>query len=231
MSGEGPFTHQARHQRKSVRTRARLMDAAVEVFARDGFEAASVNEIARRADVVNGTFYVHFKDKDAIAVEVAFKVAYDIARQIDGAMTHIDNAAERFSCATRQFIEIACGQPQWGWVLIRSAGYAPEVHRQVESYLRTDLERGVRQGLFDLEIDTFTVDAILSMILAALASRLRGDAGPEAASKVSEMVLRVLGVPAAAAKAFAWSPIELQGFKILTTPEADGVWVSDGAQT
>ncbi|MEI7573659.1 MAG: TetR/AcrR family transcriptional regulator, partial [Phenylobacterium sp.] len=171
MSGEGPFTHQARNQRKSVRTRARLMDAAVEVFARDGFEAASVNEIARRADVVNGTFYVHFKDKDAIAAEVAFKVAYDIARQIDGAMTHIDNAAERFSCATRQFIEIACGQPQWGWVLIRSARYAPEVHRQVESYLRTDLARGVRQGLFDLEIDAFTMDTILSMILAALAAR------------------------------------------------------------
>jgi hypothetical protein len=146
-------------------------------------------------------------------------------------MTHIDNAAERFSCATRQFIEIACGQPQWGWVLIRSAGYAPEVHRQVESYLRTDLARGVRQGLFDLEIDAFTMDTILSMILAALAARLRGDAGPEAASKVSEMVLRVLGVPAVAAKAFAWSPIELQGFKIQTTPEADGVWVSDGAQT
>ena len=57
------FGEAARGQGKSARTRARLMDAAVAVFARDGFEAASVNEIARAADVANGTFYLHFRDR------------------------------------------------------------------------------------------------------------------------------------------------------------------------
>ena len=49
---------------KSARTRAQLMDAAIAVLARHGIEAASVNEIARAAGVANGTFYVHFRDKD-----------------------------------------------------------------------------------------------------------------------------------------------------------------------
>jgi len=218
MNVTGPFALEARNLRKSARTRARLMDAAVEVFARDGFEAASVNEIARLADVANGTFYVHFKDKDAIAADVAFGIANDIARQMDEAMSHIEDAAERFSCATRQFIELAVGQPRWGWVLIRSAWYAPELHRQMESYLRADLERGVRQGSFTIDIDPFTIDTIGSMILSAVAARLRGDAGQEVASRVSELALRTLGYPHAQAHAVAWSPITLKVFSTQVLP-------------
>ena len=218
MNVSGPFALEARNLRKSARTRARLMDAAVEVFARDGFEAGSVNEIARLADVANGTFYVHFKDKDAIAADVAFRIANDLARQIDGAMSHIDDAAERFSCATRQFIELAVSQPRWGRVLIRSAWYVPELHRQMESYMRADLARGVSQGLFTPDIDPFIIDTILSMIMSALAARLRGDAGEEAASRVSELVLRMLGYPHADAHTVAWSPITLNGFNTQVRP-------------
>ena len=68
------FANRARAEGKSARTRARLMDAAVAVFARKGIEAASVNEIAQAADVANGTFYNHFKDKDEIVGVVAFAI-------------------------------------------------------------------------------------------------------------------------------------------------------------
>jgi AcrR family transcriptional regulator len=218
MNISGPFALEARNLGKSARTRARLMDAAVAVFARDGFEAASVNEIARLADVANGTFYVHFKDKDAIAVDVTFRIANDFARQIDEAMSQIEDAAERFSCATRQFMELAAAQPRWGWALIRSAWYAPELHRQMESFMRADLDRGVKQGLFTRTIDPFIIDTILSMIFSALAARLRGDVGEEAASRVSELVLCMLGYPSAQAHAVAWSPIVLKGFSTQVLP-------------
>lgn len=206
MSASGPFAQEARDQRKRSRTRAQLMDAAVEVFARDGFEAASVNEIARAAEVANGTFYVHFKDKDAIAAEVAYRIADDFARRMDEAMGHIDDAVERFSCATRRFIEMAVRQPSWAWVLIRSAWYAPHFQRQMETNLRADLERGVRQGVFEREIDAFMIDTLLAMIMSALAARLRGDAGPEAGPRVTELALRMLGVERARAHEAAWRP-------------------------
>ena len=135
MMTSGPFAVEARHQNKSARTRARLMDAAVEVFARDGFEAASVNEIARMAEVANGTFYVHFKDKDAIAANVAARIATNIADQIDRAMEGMDDALDRFGFATRQFIAFASSQPQWGWVIIRAASFLPEMHRQMDTHV------------------------------------------------------------------------------------------------
>ena len=79
--------------------------------------------------------------------------------------------------------------------------------------MRADLDRGVRQGVFTRTIDPFLIDTVLSMIFSALAARLRGDAGEEAASRVSELVLCMLGYPSAQAHAVAWSPIVLKGFK------------------
>ena len=59
---------------------------------------------------------------------------------------------------------------------------------------------------------------ILSMIFSALAARLRGDVGEEAASRVSELVLCMLGYPSAHAHAVAWSPIVLKGFNTQVLP-------------
>lgn len=204
---EGIFAAEARHLGKRARTRARLMDAAVRVFARVGYEAASVNEITQAAEVANGTFYTHFRDKEELVAEVAFAIAADVARRLDVAMTDVDDAVERTSMATRQFLEFASGEPEWGWALFRGVWFVPELRREVLAHMRADLDRGVAQGAFKIEIDSFTVDTIASMVLAALFGRLRGEVGPEAGSKVAELQLRMLGVSPARAHRVAWQPL------------------------
>ena len=208
MTESGLFANEARNLGKSARTRARLMDAAVGVFARDGFEAASVNEIARAAEVANGTFYVHFKDRDDIAGAVAIRIAGDVARQLDEAMVDIDDAVERTSCATRRFIDLASSRRDWGMALFRAAWFFPGVRAGVVDYLRDDLERGVRQGAFTVEVDDFLVGVFAAMTLTALFRRLQGEAGEEAGSKVAELQLRMLGVAPEQAKQAAWRTIE-----------------------
>jgi TetR/AcrR family transcriptional repressor of mexJK operon len=48
-----------------------VLDGAREVFLRDGFEAASVDEIARAAGVSKATLYAYFPDKRLLFMEVA----------------------------------------------------------------------------------------------------------------------------------------------------------------
>jgi AcrR family transcriptional regulator len=197
---------------KSARTRIKLMEAALGIFAREGFEAASVNAIARAADVVNGTFYLHFKDKNDIAAAVTFGLAADVTRQLDEAMVDIDDAIERTSTATRRFIELASAQSDWGWALWRANWHFPGFRKNVAARLRADLMRGRDQGAFTVTIDDFLIDVFASMMTAALFDRLNGSIGPEAGSKVAELQLRMLGVPAAKAKAAAWRdlpPLEI----------------------
>lgn len=53
-------------QKRTLETRARLVEAAQEIIAESGFEALRVEEVVLRAGTAKGTFFAHFKDKDAL---------------------------------------------------------------------------------------------------------------------------------------------------------------------
>jgi AcrR family transcriptional regulator len=55
-----------RNQRRTERTRERLLDAALETFLERGYDETSLGEITKRADLGTGTFYLHFQDKRGI---------------------------------------------------------------------------------------------------------------------------------------------------------------------
>ncbi len=50
--------------------RARILAAAVKIFARKGYFGAKVSEIARRAGVADGTIYLYFRNKEDILVSL-----------------------------------------------------------------------------------------------------------------------------------------------------------------
>jgi TetR/AcrR family fatty acid metabolism transcriptional regulator len=50
--------------------RDRILDAAERIFARHGFFAARVSEIAREAGVADGTIYLYFKSKDDLLISL-----------------------------------------------------------------------------------------------------------------------------------------------------------------
>ncbi len=72
-------------ERKKQRTRATLIDAAVELCERQGFERTTVDQIAAIADVSPRTFSRYFATKDAIAFalidEAINLAAVELARQ------------------------------------------------------------------------------------------------------------------------------------------------------
>lgn len=82
-----------------------------------------------------------------------------------------------------------------------------EARHEASAFARADLERGVRDGIFMVEVDGLLVDLFASMVLAAILLRLHGEAGVDAGAQVAEHQLRMLGVPAARAKRVAWRPL------------------------
>jgi AcrR family transcriptional regulator len=56
-------------ERKRQETRARIVDAAAELFAERGFESVSVMEIARHAGVVEKTVFNHFPVKEGLVFD------------------------------------------------------------------------------------------------------------------------------------------------------------------
>lgn len=55
---------------KKRRREARIVEAAAELFSGQGYEATSIEAIARRADVAVGTVYNYFQNKPALLMRV-----------------------------------------------------------------------------------------------------------------------------------------------------------------
>src|SRR5437762_13657195 len=54
----------------SAGKRERILDAAIKVFAAEGFYNAKVSQIAQAAGVADGTIYLYFKSKDDLLINL-----------------------------------------------------------------------------------------------------------------------------------------------------------------
>ncbi len=75
-----------RHDRRRLRTRQKLLDAARRVIARMGYEAAGVLDITEEADVSKGTFYLHFKDKEDLTRTLIMAGFDDLRAELNAAI-------------------------------------------------------------------------------------------------------------------------------------------------
>jgi AcrR family transcriptional regulator len=70
MSVVEPSQHRSRREERKQETRAELVAGATRVFARRGFQGASLQEIAREAGYSTGAVYWHFQGKDDLFLAV-----------------------------------------------------------------------------------------------------------------------------------------------------------------
>jgi AcrR family transcriptional regulator len=68
---------------KGARTRARLLEAAKEIFEETGFLNARISDIADRAGLSHGSFYHYFESKEQIFREVAAIVDEQLGAPLD----------------------------------------------------------------------------------------------------------------------------------------------------
>src|ERR1700727_2398993 len=57
-------------QESRLETRSKFLDSGAQLFARDGYEGASVDLIAESAGYSKGAFYSNFEGKEAIFLEL-----------------------------------------------------------------------------------------------------------------------------------------------------------------
>ena len=71
----------------------RILEAAVKVFAEQGFYQSTISQIAREAGVADGTIYLYFKNKDDILVQF---FNYKTKQVFNGFREEVDRADNSF---------------------------------------------------------------------------------------------------------------------------------------
>jgi AcrR family transcriptional regulator len=94
-------------EEKKARTRAQLIDAAATVFARRGFVAASLDEVAEEAGLTKGAVYSNFDSKEelfqAVIDERLNEPMLRLAEDLDSTGTFAERAME----GARMFVDMA----------------------------------------------------------------------------------------------------------------------------
>jgi AcrR family transcriptional regulator len=137
--------------------RRQIVEGARSVFLARGFDAASMNDIARAAGVSKGTLYVYFKDKEQLFAAIVeqectahAEAVFDLDaddHDVGSALIRFGNAYVAFLCrpekasALRTVMAISDRMPEMGRVFYET-GPAFGIAR-LAGYLRAQTEAGV----------------------------------------------------------------------------------------
>jgi TetR/AcrR family fatty acid metabolism transcriptional regulator len=92
----------------SADKRERILKAAIKVFAREGFFAAKVEDIAKVADVATGTIYLYFENKDDLMISIFEEEMVPIIDNMRTQLETISSATQKL----RTFINLHLGLVQ-----------------------------------------------------------------------------------------------------------------------
>jgi AcrR family transcriptional regulator len=148
--------------KRSLATKTRLFDAAIELLAEKGYEATSIDDIIARAGVARGTLYYHFDGKaelvDALLCNHIMKMLDDL-RSIEAEHTHDPQRA--LTELIRAQLHHLTDNPTYTRVLMTEFwrtdrpwhATMTEMRRGVLDTICNVTKRGAAVGVFRREID------------------------------------------------------------------------------
>ena len=128
-----------KQQQRSVVTRQKLLDAAIEAFSENGFKGTSTRDIAKRAGVHHPLITYHFKNKDQLWRAAADGVFSDFRRSLAASLEHHQNEdpKQRMASMIRAYVYYAKSQPALHKVIVQEASYpSPRLDWLVETHLK-----------------------------------------------------------------------------------------------
>jgi len=168
----------SRRQERAEVTRARLIQAAEKIFARDGFEAAKLEEIAAAAGYTRGAFYANFDSKEDLFLALLER---EISHRIEKAESLINRFRDPHAKlkAFREFFLTMCQDRRWSLLALEFKLFAvrhPEVKARLAAMNRRLVSSrvGILQNIMEasgrkLPASARSVGISLSAVTHALA--------------------------------------------------------------
>jgi AcrR family transcriptional regulator len=80
---------------KAEETGLRILDAALELFRQEGFDTATMRDIARKAGVATGAAYYYYPSKDAIVMGFYQRSNAEMQLKIEAALSDVNGLEKR----------------------------------------------------------------------------------------------------------------------------------------
>lgn len=91
--------------------REKILDAAEKIFARDGFFAAKVADVAKDAGVADGTIYLYFKSKDDLLISLFESRMERVIGTLAAAIATVPTARGKLLALIKTYVGLVKDQP------------------------------------------------------------------------------------------------------------------------
>jgi AcrR family transcriptional regulator len=133
-----------RFDRRREKTRLDLLEAAERVIATKGYHQTRIADIAGEADVGLGTFYLHFKTKNEIFIELIETGAAELRAEVNAAKAGVESVEDKLRITLGTILDAAAEHPEQFRIVF---GHGPafldlmvRVHEMFIEDLRCDFE-------------------------------------------------------------------------------------------
>ncbi len=189
--------------------RERILDAAVKVFAAEGFYNAKVSQIAEAAGVADGTIYLYFKSKDELLISLFEDRMDRVLETLRGALGEPGGAIARLRRVIELHLELIEQNPEMAEVITvelrQSAKFIREYHnpkfaeflRLIAGAVAEGQKKGELRGDIDPQLTARALFGALDEISLAWIVRAPRDRGElrRAAKQLGTLFLDGLSAP------------------------------------
>jgi AcrR family transcriptional regulator len=192
---------------KRGRTRKKLITAARDLIYNKGIENISIQDVTEAAGLATGSFYNYFENKSAIIQAIIEDFDNLFATCLNQTRAKLNDPAMRLSVTLKYYFTQALENEAWRSFIISAGLSDTHILVQNSKECREDISAGKKGGRFRSENVSITQSLITGMATYVTLEIQRGKLAKSAINETVRHVLRMLGLPDIAAKAFAEAPL------------------------
>jgi TetR/AcrR family fatty acid metabolism transcriptional regulator len=156
-----------------------IIDAAIEVFSRNGFQNSTISQIAQKANVAEGTIYQYFKNKEDLFFSIPIEKTKEFYNELELHLQGINGAENKIRKFIWYYLYHLQQNPEYARALMLEMrvnrnfantktfeAYRPLTHKILEI-----IEEGQEEGIIRKDVNIYTIRHLILGMLEHIVTR------------------------------------------------------------
>jgi TetR/AcrR family fatty acid metabolism transcriptional regulator len=187
-----------------LKKRAAIINSAIKIFAKSGFHQAKISQIAKDANVADGTVYLYFKNKEDLLIKVFEEMIEDRLEQLQQLLNNEKSAIDKLVSFFNHHVDIFTEHPFVARLMAVELRQSPDFLAKYPTYkplrlylgfLETIIQSAINEGSIrpvDTQALSFLIFGTMNFVITEWSLRDNSFSLNEMKNTISDIVLNGL---------------------------------------
>lgn len=164
---------------KKIAKRNAIIQSAIEVFSKNGFQNSTISEIAQKASVAEGTIYQYFKNKEDLFFSIPVEKTKEFCKELELHLQGIDGAFGKIRKFVWYYLYFFKTNPDYARTLMLEMRVSKNFvktnsYRSFKPFTNRILEivrEGQKEGIIRKDVSIYLIRQLILGILEHMVTR------------------------------------------------------------